>query len=242
MEFENTYEDARRAAAYDELEFGGTYHLAFRDLPRTLAEHIDGSRALDFGCGTGRSTRFLQELGFATVGLDISEEMVTVARKRDPTGDYRVIADGDFGELPAGGFNLVLSAFTFDNIPTHGRKLRLLEGLKRLLAPKGRIVNIVSTPEIYTHEWATFTTKDFPENRSARCGDVVRIVTTDYSDGRPVEDIVWPHSDYLTVYRDAELHPLLYELPLATGEESVRWGSETSIAPWAIYVLGANER
>ena len=29
MEFRNTYEDPRRAAAYDELEHGGTYELVF---------------------------------------------------------------------------------------------------------------------------------------------------------------------------------------------------------------------
>ena len=56
MEFRNTYEEARRAAAYDELELGGTYHLVFRDLPGLLSECVTGKQAVDFGCGTGRST------------------------------------------------------------------------------------------------------------------------------------------------------------------------------------------
>jgi trans-aconitate methyltransferase len=238
MEFSNTYEDPRRAAAYDELEFGGTYHLAFRDLPRVFRDHVSGQRAVDFGCGTGRSTRFLQQHGFATVGLDISAEMVAIARKHDPAGDYRVIADGDFTALPAGGFDLVLSAFTFDNIPTHERRVRLFSGLQGLLSVEGVMVNIVSTPEMYIHEWATFTTKDYPENRVARSGDIVRILTKDYSDGRPVEDVLWSHADYLTVYAEAGLEVQVVERPLATGEEEIGWGSETSVAPWAIYVLG----
>jgi SAM-dependent methyltransferase len=239
MEFRNTYEDPRRAAAYSELELGGTYYLAFRDLPSLLCDHISGRRAVDFGCGTGRSTRFLQQHGFAVVGLDISAEMVAIARTRDPAGDYRLIADGDFAALSDGGYDLVLAAFTFDNIPTHEHRVRLFAGLRRLLAPGGRIVNIVSTPEIYTHEWATFTTKDYPENRLARSGDIVRIVTKDYSDGRPVEDILWSDVDYLAVYADAGLEPLVVERPLATGEEGIDWGSETSVAPWAIYLLRA---
>ena len=239
MEFSNTYEDPRRAAAYDELEFGGTYHLAFRDVPRLLRDHVSGKRAVDFGCGTGRSTRFLQQHGFATVGLDISAEMVAIARRRHPAGDYRVIADGDFTALPAGGFDLVLSAFTFDNIPTHERRVRLFSGLRGLLSAEGVMVNIVSTPEMYVHEWATFTTKDYPENRVARSGDIVRIRTKDYSDGRPVEDVLWSHADYLAVYAKAGLEVLVVERPLATGEEGIGWGSETSVAPWAIYILGA---
>jgi SAM-dependent methyltransferase len=237
MAFRNTYEDPRRASAYDELELGGTYDLVFRNLPGLLAQHVEGKRAVDFGCGTGRSTRYLQKLGFATLGLDVSHEMVAVARRRDPEGDYRVIDDGDFQALSRGSFDLVQSAFTFDNIPGFQRKVRLLRGLGSLLSAGGILVNIVSTPEIYTHEWVTFSTRDYPENRAAACGDVVRIVTTDYSDARPVEDILWPHEDYLRVYREAGLEVVSVERPLAAGDEGIAWKSETSVAPWAIYLL-----
>lgn len=237
MEFQNTYEDARRAAAYDELDLGGTYDLIFRNLPDLLRRHVRGTQAVDFGCGTGRSSRFLQKSGFATTGLDISSEMVDLARRRDPEGDYRVIEDGDFSQLPAGGFDLVHSAFTFDNIPGFARKARLFQGLRDLLAEDGILVNIVSTPEIYTHEWVTFSTRDYPENRTARCGDLVRIVTTDYSDARPVDDILWPHADYLRVFREVGLEVLRVERPLARGDEGIDWKSETAVAPWAIYLL-----
>jgi SAM-dependent methyltransferase len=239
MEFYNTYEDAARAAAYDELEFGGTYHLAFRDLPALLQEHVEGDLAVDFGCGTGRSTRLLKRLGFRAVGLDISAEMVARARAHDPRGDYRVLGDGDFSSLSEGVFDLVLSAFTFDNIPGREHRVRLFSGMRSLLRPRGRLVNIVSTPEMYTHEWVTFTTRGFSENLDARCGDIVRIVTTDYSDGRPVEDILWPDEDYRSVYREAGLELERLEKPLATGEEGIPWVSETAVAPWAIYVLRA---
>ncbi len=237
MDFRNTYEDTTRASAYDELGLGGTYHLVFRDLPSLLRKHITGSDAVDFGCGTGRTARFLGSLGFCTVGVDISAEMVAVARRRDPGGDYRVIEDGEFSSLSELGADLVLSAFTFDNIPGHDRKVRLLTGLRRLLRPTGRLVNIVSTPEIYTNEWTTFSTRDFPENAAARCGDVVRIVTTEYSDGRPVEDILWPDENYRAVFQESGLDVEQVERPLATGNEGISWVSEPKIAPWAIYVL-----
>ncbi len=236
--FWNVYDDSRRAAAYDELGLGGTYLLVFRNLPVLLGEHVVGRRALDFGCGTGRSTRFLKAVGFDVVGVDISEEMVRVARQRDPAGDYHVISDGDLSALGAPGFDLVLSAFTFDNVSGHERKVRLFGALGGLLSKTGLIVNIVSTPEIYTNEWVTFSTREFSENRTARAGDVVRIVTTDYSDSRPVEDILCPDKSYQAVYREAGLQEVRVERPLATGREGVFWKSETRVAPWAIYVLG----
>lgn len=239
MEFHNTYEDRLRAAAYDELELGGTYLLAFRDLPKLFEAHVSGRRALDFGCGTGRSSRFLQQHGFTVMGVDISEAMVAIARERDPAGTYRVIPNGDLSGLPSGAFDLVLCAFIFDNVPTRESKVELFEQLRLRLAPNGTIVSIVSTPEIYTHEWVTFTTKDYPENRSAQSSDVVRIVTKDYSDSRPVEDVLCAHADYLSIYAEAGLTVRACERPLATGREGIAWVNETRVAPWAIYVLQA---
>ncbi len=237
MQFRNDYEDAQRAMAYDRLAFANTYHLAFRDLPALYRSEVAGVRALDFGCGTGRSTRFLEQLGFDTIGVDISREMIAVARRNDPDGDYRVIDDGDFDALARSTFDLIQSAFTFDNIPGRERRLGLLRGLGSLLSPEGRLVSIVSTPEMYLHEWVTFTTRDFPENRQARCGDVVRIITVDHPDRRPVADILWTDSAYREIYQCAGLKCLSRDLPLARGDEGVEWVSETRIAPWAIYVL-----
>jgi len=91
MEFPNSYEDAKRAEAYAKLEFPGTYYLAYRDLPEIIFEHVKGRKAIDFGCGTGRSTRFLQKLGFNAIGVDVAEEtigllkMATLAKSKTLT-------------------------------------------------------------------------------------------------------------------------------------------------------------
>jgi ubiquinone/menaquinone biosynthesis C-methylase UbiE len=234
--FVNCYEDSSRSSAYATLEFSNTYYLAYRDLPAIISQHVTGKRALDFGCGTGRSTRFLRQLGFQATGVDVSEDMLRMARATDPSGDYRLVPDDNFDELEARTFDLVLSAFTFDNIP--GRiKFKILSDLGRLLKPKGTIVSIVSSPEIYTHEWASFTTKDFPQNAKARSGDLVRIIVTDHQDRRPVEDIFWTDESYQALYEAAGLQTVQVCKPLAKGDEPHPWVSETRIAPWVIYVL-----
>jgi ubiquinone/menaquinone biosynthesis C-methylase UbiE len=235
--FSNVYADQERSEAYATLEFPGTYFLAYRDLPAILGPG-QGRTALDFGCGTGRSTRFLQGLGFEVVGVDIAEAMLARARDRDPGGDYRLVPDGDVSGLPASSFDVVLCAFTFDNVPTREKKVGLFQGLKRLLRPDGRIVNLVSSPEIYQNEWASFSTKDFPENREARCGDTVRIVMLDVADRRPVEDVVWTDEGYRDVYEAAGLRIIQVHRPLGKPSEPQPWVSETRIAPWVVYVLG----
>ncbi len=235
-QFANCYADANRADAYSALEFANTYYLAYRDLPAILAEHAAGARAIDFGCGTGRSTRFLRKLGFEVIGVDISDDMLGIARTNDPAGDYRLVPDDDFGQFEVGTFDLVLAAFTFDNIPG-ATKTRIFRDLGGLLRPNGTMVSVVSSPEIYTHEWASFSTSDFPDNTGARSGDVVRIIVTDHQDRRPVEDILWTDESYRTVYKETNLQVIQMLKPLASGDEPYSWINETKLAPWVIYVL-----
>lgn len=233
----NVYQDPRRAAAYDSLEFGGTYHLAFRDLPDIIRERVRGPRALDFGCGAGRSTRFLEKLGFRTVGVDIAPEMLEKARARDPKGDYRLVEEGGLGPLESASFDLILSAFTFDNIPNRETKVRLFREFRRVLASGGCLINVVSAPELYSHEWASFSTKDFPENAQAKPGEVVRIITTDFEDRRPCLDILFPDESYRRLYAETGFEVGDVLKPLAKGNEPFAWVSETRVAPWTIYVL-----
>ena len=241
MSFTNCYDDEAKAASYATLEFANTYYLAFRDLPAIFAEHARGTRALDFGCGTGRSTRFLRRCGFEVTGVDIAPKMIAKARELDPDGDYRLAEDDDLSTIEAGAYDLVLSAFTFDNIPGWDQKVRLFRDLSRLLNPTGKIVSIVSDPQIYTHEWASFSTADYPENQKAKTGDIVRIVTTDFADRRPMQDILWTDESYRDVYSRAGLAAVAQYKPLAKGDEPYKWVNETRLAPWVIYVLAKSD-
>lgn len=238
--FANAYEDRRRADAYATLEFPGSYYLAYRDLPEMLGRHVAGRRALDFGCGTGRSTRFLRALGFEPLGVDISADMIAKARERDPSGTYRMIPDGDFRELPQRAYDVVLSVFTFDNIPRMEHRVGILMGLRGLLAPAGRIILLDATPELYTLEWASFSTRPFPENLRAKTGDTVRTIITDVDDQRPVEDVFWRDEDYRESFAQAGLAVVEVARPLGWESDPCRWVNETRVAPWVIYVLAAD--
>lgn len=239
--FKNVYEDMERARAYATLEFPGTYYLAFRDLPALIRQYNHGSRALDFGCGTGRSTRFLRNLGLNVIGADISQAMLDQARELDPSGEYYLIRDSIAGEFAPGSFDVILAAFTFDNMPTEA-KADALSALRTLLASDGCLVLVVSSPAIYVYEWASFSTRDFPENHHAADGDRVHIVMLDVPDRRPVEDVLCTDAHYRRVFENAGLRVLDVQSPLSTGKEATRWVSETTTAAWTIYVLARTSR
>jgi SAM-dependent methyltransferase len=234
--FGNVYEDEERARAYATLQFPGTYYLAFRDLPNLIRRHNHGSRALDFGCGTGRSTRFLRSLGLHVVGADISEAMLDHARALDPSGEYQLIRGNVENEFSPGIFDVILATFSFDNMP-NATKSEVLRGLYSVLASEGCLLLVVSSPEIYVNEWASFSTRDFSENRHARDGDRVRIIMLDVPDRRPVEDVFCTDSHYRRLFDNARLRVVEVHKPLASREESAKWIAETTTAAWTIYVL-----
>ena len=241
-EFKNSYRDEKRAASYARLQFPNTYYLAFRDLPDMIRRYVSGKGALDLGCGAGRSSRFLKGLGFNVIGIDISKSMIDQARSIDPDGDYRIVADGDLSLLKNDRFDLVLSAFTFDNIPGMDHKVHLFAQLADMVNEDGMIINLVSSTDLYVNEWVSFSTLGFPENRSARSGDIVRVIIKDVEDERPVEDIFWSDEDYQVVYKEAGLETVEIHRPLAEHHEPFDWINETRISPWRIYVIRKSER
>lgn len=231
----NSWDNNVRSLSYSKLGFPNTYHLAYRDLPEIISKHAGGNKALDFGCGTGRSTRFIKNLDFETIGIDISPLMIEKAIQSDPAGQYMLVKDGDYAHIP-GSFDLITSIFTFDNIPEVNR-LKILKALKSKLKTTGCIVMLDANSEMYTREWASFTTRDFPENRDAKTGDIVRICMTDVEDQTPVEDFLFTREDYYELFSDAGLKVVDTYAPMGKPEEPYQWKSELTVAPWLIYVL-----
>jgi hypothetical protein len=59
----------------------------------------------------------------------------------------------------------------------------------------------------------------------------------DVADRRLVEDVLCTDANYRRLFETASLELREMRSPLATGQETTRWLSETITAPWTIYVL-----
>lgn len=106
------------AGEYDE-QMASTGYISPRDIARMLADHLPEREAeiLDIGCGTGLTGHEVAAYGFTALdGMDISGEMVAVARSRDI---YRRLLVGDLNQplaIPDESYAAVISSGTF----THG--------------------------------------------------------------------------------------------------------------------------
>jgi len=95
---------------------------------------------LDLGCGTGRTTRHLRDMGLNVVGVDISEKMIARAKMLHPDIDFRV---GDACNLnfQDASFDTVLFSFNgLDCIYPETLRVKAIREIYRVLKPDGLFI------------------------------------------------------------------------------------------------------
>jgi len=103
-------------------EYARYYDLLYRDkdyagesdyINRLIQSHCPAARTvLNLGCGSGRHDRCLAEKGFAVTGVDLSEEMLTIARNSAGGSSALEYVQGDVRSVRLGStFDVVISLF-----------------------------------------------------------------------------------------------------------------------------------
>ncbi|BDT87230.1 methyltransferase [Nocardia cyriacigeorgica] len=97
---------------------------------------LTGRTVVDVGCGGGRAVAELAERGARAIGVDYDPEMVAVAVRRWPAGEFRV---GDACELPLATGSM--AGYRADKVlHTLADPVRAVAEARRVLAPGGRAV------------------------------------------------------------------------------------------------------
>ena len=111
-----------------------------REFVRLAAAAASGRRALEIGCGPGRLLLPMSRHFGEIHGVDISEEMAALARKRlrnVPNARVHVTSGSDLGALSDDYFDFVYSYAVFQHIPSRDVVLSYLREAKRVLKPGG---------------------------------------------------------------------------------------------------------
>jgi ubiquinone/menaquinone biosynthesis C-methylase UbiE len=148
-----------------------------------LVGDTTGLRVIDVACGEGHFTRKLQSLGAAkTVGIDISEKMVELARAQeaaDPLGIKYFVEDARV-EGPQQDFDLAASAWLL--VYAHNREelAQMCRSLARRLRPGGRFVTLTTNPDVYF----------FPEPTYRKYGFDILVENQPY-EGAPIDWVIY---------------------------------------------------
>src|SRR6266536_93059 len=119
--------------------------LAIRPLDRALwavfAEWVraagDGAVA-DVGCGPGRVTKALKDLGLDVFGVDLSPEMIALARRMHPDLRFEVGSMLSL-DMPDGSLGGVMASYSIIHIPWEHRPQVFAE-FHRVLTPGGQLM------------------------------------------------------------------------------------------------------
>ena len=177
----NTY--AQIAALYAETHKSANAPDFWRERLQRFATALRASPAhnpslpvLDMGCGPGRDSLFLAQMGFTVLAADLSEAMLDEARKRcahEPGAERITFRRMDMRSLDlpdASCAGLWVSA-SFLHIPKR-ENLAVLKELTRVLAPAGPIMLLVKEcdsgdAERYEKQQQTGTTRFFARYRGS---------------------------------------------------------------------------
>lgn len=123
---------------YDLMETPIEYY-AFSSWREKVFEHVIGTEILEVGVGTGKNLPYYLP-DWHVIGIDISEGMLSYAKKRTEKFQYHVdlrLMDAQQLMFPDNSFDTVLGTFVFCSVPDPGQGLK---ELRRVCKPEGRLI------------------------------------------------------------------------------------------------------
>lgn len=107
-----------------------------------LARYRDdlAGRVLELGCGAGRLTGYLAQLGGDAHGVDVSPAMVDYCRRRYPRARFEVRDLRDLGAYGDASFDAVWASFNVLDVLDDGDRRAVLQEVRRMLAPQGLLL------------------------------------------------------------------------------------------------------
>jgi len=135
-------------------EFETNYNIENIDenylrLLKKFCSELGSGKVLDAGCGSGRDTAFLSEKGFEAIGIDLSEEMLKIAKGKPGKYDKMDIRSLEFED---NSFDGIVCNQSLIFLPKDEMKEAFKE-LKRVLKSEGVIfLGLKQGEEVYRRE------------------------------------------------------------------------------------------
>jgi len=180
---------------------------------KNLLKLKKNKKILDAGCGIGQYVSVARALGFKASGLDISEEAVSIARKRKEKAIL-----GDMRKMPfrSNSYEIVIAGGSLEHFPETSKAV---EEISRVLKPQGILLGNV--PYRYALLYSL----------SRKIQQILGIWKAGY-------EKTFSKSEFSRILSDNGLHLEMIQLTkIAKGKRKIL-SSLLRILDWPLYVLG----
>lgn len=133
----------KMAQKYTDAYFDDTSDFA--QIDRFLNLLPPDGLVLDIGSGPGNGAKHIKESGFRVIGIDLTPEMIEIAKEKAPGIEFESMDMRDL-KFSDNKFDGLLVAYSLIHIPTE-EVLETLKGFRRILKPGGYALIIVQKGE-----------------------------------------------------------------------------------------------
>lgn len=225
-----------KSELYSHLKIEGTGYLAYREIPRLIEKYVkSGNMSLDYGCGAGRSSAFLQDLKLYVDAVDVCPLMIDKAITNNPGLNikFKTIKSGIIPS-PNAFYDLVFSCLVMLEINSKNNLLKIFNEINRVLKKNGIFIMVTANTEMYNHDWLSVGT-NFSQNNNLNSGDLAKIIIKNI--GLELEDYYWTTTDYENLFRASKFQLIERLFPLGKKEDHFNWKNELLYAPYVVFVV-----
>jgi ubiquinone/menaquinone biosynthesis C-methylase UbiE len=222
---------------YDEFEQHAItlWRLGYPVVTDLLGE-IAGKQVLDYGCGTGTFSRLLESKGAHVTGVDVSENMIGVAKKKGPdTIAYHTIPSGGLDFLADNKFDFVVSNFVLCTVPSR-KDISLILDQVYCVMKKGGLFLFMNS------NWDKSNGKEFISFKLDYCKELLsgHPITAVIKSDPPIllHDYFWSKEDYFSMLSKSGFKIVDLKEVLAKSMD-VGWLDEKDFPPY--YVVSAEK-
>ncbi len=158
------------------------------------AQGVKEGIVAELGCGTGQMTRLLRDAGYDMIGIDMSADMLGVAREREQAGDESILyLKQDMREFELYGTVVAIVSVcdSLNYLTNPDDLLKVFKLAKNYLDPGGVMIFDINTRHYYSHVLGNSTVCENREEGSF-------IWENEY------DETTFINTSYLTIYHKIE--------------------------------------
>jgi SAM-dependent methyltransferase len=209
---------------------GTTYQIGFDAVAKLLGD-VRGKTFLDFGCGNGRSARFLRSLGVQHVyAVDHAQNMIDQALTQRLDSVTFIHIDSTI-PLPDTSVDGAVSMSVFIEIRTRGAMTRACAEIARILRAGAAFVLESSSPMAFGHTFRSFS---YPHAGPLRSGDTTPCIVIAPRGPIVIKDTYWTEHDYVDAIEQAGLTVTTIDYPRP--RDPAAWSTDEASVPPCIVI------